>query len=77
MAQANKDTLRYPNDVSDEDWAFVASYLTLITENAPQRVCPLRDETLAGLHFIAFAIIMAARFVQLVHFFNPHGCGCS
>lgn len=34
-------------------------------------------ETLAGLHFIAFAILLAARFVQLVHFFNPHGCGCS
>jgi len=34
-------------------------------------------ETLAGLHFIAFAIIMAARSVQLAHFFNPHGCGCS
>jgi transposase len=34
-------------------------------------------ETLAGLHFIAFAILMAARFVQLVHFFNPPGCGCS
>ena len=34
-------------------------------------------ETLAGLHFIAFAIVMAARFVQLVHFFNPPGCGCS
>jgi transposase len=34
-------------------------------------------ETLAGLHFIAFAIVMAARFVQLVHFFNPPGCACS
>lgn len=34
-------------------------------------------ETLAGLHFIAFAIVMAARFVQLVHFFNSPGCGCS
>jgi transposase len=34
-------------------------------------------KTLAGLHLIAFAILMAARFVQLVHFLNPHGCGCS
>jgi transposase len=34
-------------------------------------------ETLAGLHFVAFAILMAARFVQLAHFLNPPGCGCS
>jgi transposase len=34
-------------------------------------------QTLAGLHFIAFAMLMAARFVQLALFLNPHGCGCS
>lgn len=34
-------------------------------------------ETLAGLHFVAFAMLMAARFVQLAHFLNPPGCGCS
>lgn len=34
-------------------------------------------ETLAGLHLVAFAILMAARFVQLAHFLNPPGCGCS
>ncbi|MFM7425892.1 MAG: transposase, partial [Elainella sp.] len=27
----------YPTDVSDEEWAFVAPYLTLMTEAAPQR----------------------------------------
>jgi transposase len=27
----------YPTDVSDDEWAFVASYLTLMTEEAPQR----------------------------------------
>jgi transposase len=35
----------YPSDVSDEEWAFVAPYLTLITEDAPQRVHDLRQET--------------------------------
>ena len=25
----------YPTDVSDEEWAFVAPYLTLMTEEAP------------------------------------------
>ncbi len=34
-------------------------------------------ETLAGLHFVAFAMLMAAHLVQLAHFLNPHGCGCS
>lgn len=34
-------------------------------------------ETLAGLHFVAFAILMAARFVQLALFLNPPSCGCS
>jgi transposase len=26
----------YPSDVSDDEWAFVAPYLTLMTEDAPQ-----------------------------------------
>ena len=33
----------YPSDVSDEEWAFVAPYLTLMTEAAPQRKYPLRE----------------------------------
>ncbi len=33
----------YPSDVSDEEWAFVAPYLTLMGEAAPQRKYPLRD----------------------------------
>lgn len=32
----------YPSDVSDEEWAFVAPYLTLMTEDAPQRQHDLR-----------------------------------
>ena len=27
----------YPTDVSDVEWAFVAPYLTLLREDAPQR----------------------------------------
>ena len=27
----------YPSDISDEEWGFVAPYLTLMTEEAPQR----------------------------------------
>jgi transposase len=33
----------YPSDVSDDEWAFVVPYLTLMTEDAPQRDYPLRE----------------------------------
>lgn len=33
----------YPSDVTDEEWAIVAPYLTLMDERAPQRIYPLRD----------------------------------
>jgi len=33
----------YPSDVSDEEWVFCVSYLTLMTEEAPQRVYCLRE----------------------------------
>jgi transposase len=41
----------YPTDVSDEEWEFVAPYLTLISEDAPQRRHDLR-EVFNGLRFI-------------------------
>ncbi len=33
----------YPTDVSDDEWVFVAPYLTLLREDAAQRVYRLRD----------------------------------
>jgi len=33
----------YPSDVSDDEWAFVAPYLTLMREDAPQREHSLRE----------------------------------
>lgn len=33
----------YPSDVTDEEWAFVAPYLTLMREDAPQREHDLRE----------------------------------
>jgi transposase len=44
----------YPSDVSDEEWALVAPYLTLMTEDAPQREHPLR-EVFNGLRYIVRA----------------------
>lgn len=42
---------QYPSDVSDEEWAFIAPYLTLMKEEAPQRDHPLR-EIFNGLRWI-------------------------
>src|SRR3989440_8222740 len=41
----------YPSDVSDDEWSFVAPYLTLMTEEAPQREHNLR-EVFNGLRWI-------------------------
>jgi transposase len=43
---------RYHTDVSDAEWAFVARYLTLMREDAPQRDHPLR-EVFNGLRYVA------------------------
>lgn len=37
------DRKSYPSDVTDDEWAFTAPYLTLMREDAPQRDYPLRD----------------------------------
>lgn len=44
----------YPSDVTDEEWALVAPYLTLMSEDAPQRSHPLR-EVFNGLRWIVRA----------------------
>jgi transposase len=41
----------YRSDVSEDEWAFVAPYLALISEDAPQRIYPLR-EVFNGLRYI-------------------------
>ena len=40
--------------MSDDEWAFIAPYLSLISEAAPQREYPLR-EVLSGLRWIVRA----------------------
>jgi transposase len=42
----------YPSDVSNEEWGFVASYLTLIREDAAQREYSLR-EVFNALRYVA------------------------
>src|SRR3984885_11657882 len=48
MADSRKS---YPSDVSDDEWALVTPYLTLMTEAAPQREYPLR-ELFNGLRYV-------------------------
>ena len=43
MNTSNPSRIAYPSDVTDAEWAFVAPYLTLMTEEAPQRHHELRE----------------------------------
>src|SRR3569833_3408783 len=45
------DRKPYPSDVSDDEWSLVVSYLTQMTEDAPQRDYPLR-ELFNGLRYV-------------------------
>jgi len=54
MRDARTRRKPYPTDVSDEEWAFVAPYLTLVREDAPQRKQSLRD-VFNGLRWIVRA----------------------
>ena len=54
MSDARLSRKPYPTDVSDDEWAFVAPYLTLVREDAPQRKYELR-EVFNGLRWIARA----------------------
>src|SRR5918911_2719688 len=49
--QENARRKPYPSDVTDDEWAFVAPYLALIREDAPQRQHELR-EVFNGLRYI-------------------------
>lgn len=40
---ATRSRQPYPSDVSDDEWALVAPYLTLMTPDAPQREYDLRE----------------------------------
>lgn len=43
MERKHSSRKAYPSDVSDEEWAFAARYLTLMTADAPQRRHDLRE----------------------------------
>src|SRR4051794_27088436 len=57
----------YPSDVSDEEWAFVAPYLTLLREDAPQRDHTLR----AVFNALRWMVRAGAPWRLLPHDFPP------
>ena len=57
----------YPSDVSDEEWALVAPYLTLLPEDAGQRTHSLR-EVFNGLRYV---IKTGAQWRQMPHDLPP------
>src|SRR6476660_700781 len=55
MAHKTRGTRsNYPSDLSDEEWAFCARYLTLMREDAPPRDYPLRA-TFTALRYMVRA----------------------
>jgi transposase len=57
----------YPSDVSDDEWAFVAPYLALVREDAPQRTHDLR-EVFNGLRYL---VRSGAPWRMIPHEFPP------
>ena len=62
-----KETESYPSDVSDEEWALVVSYLTVMTEEAPQREYSLR----AVFNALRWMVRTGAAWRMLPHDFPP------
>lgn len=57
----------YPSDVSDEEWAFVAPYLTLMRPDAPQRRYEVREVCNA----VRWLVRTGAQWRYLPHGFPP------
>lgn len=51
MKKESSEKKRYPSDIDDAEWSFIAPYLTLITPDAPQRKHNLR-EVLNALRYV-------------------------
>lgn len=73
------DRKAYPTDVSDQEWAFVAPYLTLIIEDAKQREYSL-PEVFNGLRWMsssgsAWRPMLARPADERQRFINKQGVG--
>ena len=50
----------YPSDVSDEEWALVAPYLTVLPEDAGQRGHPLREVFIGLRYWVRYGVAWRA-----------------
>ena len=57
----------YPSDVTDDEWAFAAPYLTLMRENAPQREHDLRHV----LNALRWLVKTGSQWRMMPHDFPP------
>ena len=57
----------YPSDVGDEEWAFVAPYLALVRQDAPQRTHDLRE----SFNALRWLVRTGAPWRMLPHDFPP------
>jgi transposase len=64
MSEARK---AYPSDVSDDEWAFAAPYLTLLREDAGQRTHDLREV----FNALRWVVKTGAQWQYLPHEFPP------
>jgi transposase len=62
----------YPSDVTDEEWAFCAPYLTLMKEEAPQRDHALRDVFNALRYLVRYGCSWRALPNDLPPWFTVH-----
>jgi transposase len=67
MKTPSKPAKPYPSDVSDEEWSFVAPYLTLCREDSPQRDYPLRSV----FNALRWLVRSGAHWRMLPHDFPP------
>ena len=63
----------YPNDFTDEEWAFIAPYLTLMSEDAPRREHS-RREVFNGLRYLARAGAPGFPYIVDQSRYRPNGC---
>ena len=63
----NTERQPYPSDVSDDEWAFAAPYLTLMREDAPQREHDLRHV----LNALRWLVKTGSQWRMMPHDFPP------
>jgi transposase len=63
----SKPRTAYPSDVTDDEWAFLAPYLALVREDAPQRVHSLR----AVFNAMRWLVRTGAQWRFMPHEFPP------